>query len=112
MNNIKEFETLVSKHEDQLAAMMITYPNTNGEFQKNINEINDIIHKYGGLVYLHPDPPSRSGTTLYLKEMTYLDNIYNRLVLYKSNIEHEPTDNFGDDINNSRLVFTIFYDMA
>ena len=42
----------------------------------------------------------------------YLDNIYNRLVLYNSNIEHEPTDNFGDNINNSRLVFTIFYDMA
>jgi glycine dehydrogenase len=51
-DNINDFEELVSKYKDQLAAMMITYPNTNGEFQKNINEINDIIHKYGGLVYL------------------------------------------------------------
>jgi glycine dehydrogenase len=51
-DNIKEFEKLVSKYKDDLAAMMITYPNTNGEFQKNINQINDIIHKYGGLVYL------------------------------------------------------------
>jgi len=33
-------------------------------------------------------------------------------VLYNSNVEHEPTDNFGSDINNSRLVLTIFYDMA
>ncbi len=68
--------------------------------------------RYGGLVYLHPNPPKKSGTTLYLKETTYLDNIYNRFVLYNSNIEHEPTDNFGTDINNSRLVLTIFYDMA
>ena len=83
---------------------------------KSFKHTDDIIKgykvRYGGLVYLHPDPPSRSGTTLYLKEMTYLDNIYNRLVLYNSNIEHEPTDNFGTDINNSRLVLTIFYDMA
>ncbi len=68
--------------------------------------------RYGGLVYLHPDPPKKSGTTLYLSEATYLDNKYNRFVLYNSNIEHEPTDNFGTDINNSRLVLTIFYDMA
>jgi len=68
--------------------------------------------RYGGLVYLYPDPPKKSGTTLFLNETTYLDNKYNRFVLYNSNIEHEPTDNFGTDINNSRLVLTIFYDMA
>jgi len=68
--------------------------------------------RYGGLVYLYPEPIERSGTTLYLNETTYLDNKYNRFVLYNSNIEHEPTDNFGSNINNSRLVLTIFYDMA
>tara|TARA_Y100001937_G_scaffold128227_1_gene203155 strand:- start:1159 stop:1698 length:540 start_codon:yes stop_codon:yes gene_type:complete len=68
--------------------------------------------RYGGLVYLHPNPPKNSGTTLYLKDKIYLDNKYNRFVLYNANIEHEPTDNFGTDINNSRLVLTIFYDMA
>jgi len=68
--------------------------------------------RYGGLVYLYPKPPKKCGTTLYLKETTYLENKYNRFVIYNSNIEHEPTDNFGTDINNSRLVLTIFYDMA
>ena len=68
--------------------------------------------RYGGLVYLYPKPPKKCGTTLYLKNTTYLENKYNRFVLYNSNIEHEPTDNFGTDINNSRLVLTIFYDMA
>tara|TARA_R100001463_G_scaffold107424_2_gene161999 strand:- start:147 stop:680 length:534 start_codon:yes stop_codon:yes gene_type:complete len=82
----------------------------------SLRHTDDILEgykvKYGGLVYLNPDPPKKSGTTLYLNETTYLDNIYNRFVLYNSNIEHEPTDNFGTDINNSRLVLTIFYDMA
>ena len=68
--------------------------------------------RYGGIAYLYPKPPKKSGTTLYLKNNTYLDNKYNRFVMYNSNIEHEPTDNFGTDINNSRLVLTIFYDMA
>jgi hypothetical protein len=68
--------------------------------------------RYGGIVYLYPKPPKKCGTTLYLKDTTYLDNKYNRFVLYKSSIEHEPTDNFGSNINNSRLVLTIFYDMA
>ena len=74
--------------------------------------MDDYKVRYGGLVYLHPDPPKKSGTTLYLNETTYLENKYNRFVLYNSNIEHEPTNNFGSDINNSRLVLTIFFDMA
>ena len=61
---------------------------------------------------MYPEPIKKSGTTLYLNETTYLENKYNRFVLYNSNIEHEPTNNFGTDINNSRLVLTIFYDMA
>lgn len=68
--------------------------------------------RYGGLVYLYKKPPKKCGTTLYLNDTTYLENKYNRLVLYNSNIEHEPTDNFGSNINNSRLVLTIFFDIA
>ena len=51
-NDLDEFENLVTKYKDNLAVMMITYPNTNGEFQKDIKKINDIIHNNGGLVYL------------------------------------------------------------
>ena len=51
-NNLPEFEELVTSYKNDLAAMMITYPNTNGEFQKDINQINEIIHQNGGLVYL------------------------------------------------------------
>ena len=47
-----EFEKLVEKNKDIMAALMITYPGTNGVFQKNIKEICSIIHKYNGLVYM------------------------------------------------------------
>lgn len=46
------FEEFVESKKDDLAAMMITYPNTSGMFQKDIESICDIIHKYGGIVYL------------------------------------------------------------
>ena len=51
-DSIDKFDTFVEEHKEQLAGMMVTYPSTFGVFQNNINEINGIIHKYGGIVYL------------------------------------------------------------
>ena len=51
-NNLNEFENFIKTKADILACMMITYPGTSGVFHKNITEINNIIHKYGGLVYM------------------------------------------------------------
>ena len=51
-DNLDEFSSFVSKYKDDLAVMMITYPNTNGTFQKNIKEICKIIHNFDGLVYM------------------------------------------------------------
>jgi glycine dehydrogenase len=51
-DNLNEFSSFVSKYKDDLAVMMITYPNTTGVFQKNIKDITGIIHNFGGLVYM------------------------------------------------------------
>ncbi len=40
------------KHKDNLAALMVTYPSTHGVFESAIVEIIDIIHEYGGQVYM------------------------------------------------------------
>jgi glycine dehydrogenase subunit 2 len=37
---------------EEVAALMLTNPNTLGIFEKNIQAIADIVHKRGGLVYL------------------------------------------------------------
>jgi glycine cleavage system P protein (glycine dehydrogenase) len=40
------------QHASQLAGMMITYPSTHGVFEARIGDICDIVHCYGGQVYL------------------------------------------------------------
>jgi glycine dehydrogenase subunit 2 len=37
---------------EEVAALMLTNPNTLGLFEKNIREIADVVHQKGGLVYL------------------------------------------------------------
>jgi glycine dehydrogenase len=39
-------------HHSDLAALMVTYPSTHGVFEENIREICDIVHQYGGQVYM------------------------------------------------------------
>lgn len=50
--NLSLLEEFVKKYSDNLGCLMITYPGTDGIFQKDIKEICGLIHKYGGLVYL------------------------------------------------------------
>ncbi len=40
------------EYADSLAALMVTYPSTHGVFEKDIIKVTDIIHKYGGQVYM------------------------------------------------------------
>ncbi|NBC83013.1 MAG: aminomethyl-transferring glycine dehydrogenase [Bacteroidetes bacterium] len=40
------------ENKDTLAALMVTYPSTHGVFEPNIKEIIDIVHNYGGQVYM------------------------------------------------------------
>ena len=44
-------EAVESLMDEEVAAIMITNPNTLGLFEKNIGEVARIVHKKGGLVY-------------------------------------------------------------
>ncbi len=48
-NDLKE---KAKEHQNELAALMITYPSTHGVFESKIKEITATIHKYGGQVYM------------------------------------------------------------
>lgn len=50
--DIKDLRTKAQLHKDDLACLMVTYPSTYGVFEEGINEICDIIHANGGLVYM------------------------------------------------------------
>lgn len=69
-------------------------------------------HKDGecisGVVYLHPDPPKNTGTTIFSHEKIDVENHFNRLVCYHGNMLHGPSDLFGKDIYTGRLTLTFF----
>ena len=47
-----DFKRVVQENSENLACLMITYPNTYGIFDTNIKEVCDLIHEHGGLVYM------------------------------------------------------------
>jgi len=50
--DLVDLEAKASKHQNELAAIMITYPSTYGVFESHVQEVCDIIHRHGGQVYL------------------------------------------------------------
>uniref|UniRef100_A0A4X2K9D1 Glycine cleavage system P protein n=1 Tax=Vombatus ursinus TaxID=29139 RepID=A0A4X2K9D1_VOMUR len=50
--DLVHLRAMVDKHKENLAAIMITYPSTNGVFEENISDVCDLIHQHGGQVYL------------------------------------------------------------
>ncbi len=50
--DIEDLKAKAVQHKDNLSALMVTYPSTHGVFETAIREICDIIHQYGGKVYM------------------------------------------------------------
>lgn len=50
--DVNDLRTKAEQHKENLAALMVTYPSTHGVFEESIKEICDIIHQYGGQVYM------------------------------------------------------------
>jgi glycine dehydrogenase len=50
--DIEDLKKKADENKDVLAALMVTYPSTNGVFEESISEICSTIHKYGGQVYM------------------------------------------------------------
>tara|TARA_B100001989_G_C24539527_1_gene466665 strand:+ start:224 stop:742 length:519 start_codon:yes stop_codon:yes gene_type:complete len=64
---------------------------------------------FAGIVYLNPNPPSNSGTTIIIDNVdNEVDNKFNRLVAYPSSLIHAPTDLFGDTMETGRLTLSFF----
>jgi glycine dehydrogenase len=50
--DVADLKAKAEEHGLHLAALMVTYPSTHGVFEESIVEICDIVHKYGGQVYM------------------------------------------------------------
>lgn len=49
---VDDLKAKAEKYQDNLAALMVTYPSTHGVFETAIQEICATIHQYGGQVYM------------------------------------------------------------
>lgn len=50
--SIEDLKIKAEKHKNDLGALMVTYPSTHGVFESGIVEVIDIVHHYGGQVYM------------------------------------------------------------
>ena len=86
------------------------------ETKKTLDDFdNDKYHKdqceYAGVVYLKPNPPRNTGTSLLNGKENKIVNIknrYNRLLAYPAHFAHAPTDLFGEDFYTGRMTLTFF----
>ena len=111
---LKNIKKPAEKYTQFMFQLSFSYTLKDSKSCRHTDDITEgYKERYGGIVYLNPNPPKKSGTTLYLNnKKKLLENKYNRLVTYNSATEHDITNNFGSDINNGRLVLTMFLDVV
>ena len=71
----------------------------------------DILGPIAGVVYLTPNPPPKSGTSILDGEnnqFVNLENKYNRLIAYDGSRIHGLSNVFGDSKETGRLTLTFF----
>jgi len=50
--DLEDLKIKASKFKDRLAAIMITYPSTFGVFEDTVKEACEVVHQFGGQVYM------------------------------------------------------------
>jgi len=50
--DVEDLKSKAELHKENLAALMVTYPSTHGVYEEKIQEICQIIHDFGGQVYM------------------------------------------------------------
>jgi hypothetical protein len=65
----------------------------------------DKTSQYAGIFYLNLNPPKHTGTIV---GKNVVENVYNRLIMFDSTKMHGPDNFYGDNIEDSRLLFVFF----
>ncbi len=50
--DLGDLQAKLAEHERRLAAIMLTYPSTNGVFETTVTDVCDLVHAAGGQVYV------------------------------------------------------------
>jgi len=50
--SLSDLRSKLAAHDGQVAAIMLTYPSTNGVYETTVTEVADLVHEAGGQVYI------------------------------------------------------------
>ena len=50
--DVEDLRAKAEKHAENLSCIMVTYPSTHGVYEETIREVCEIVHQFGGQVYL------------------------------------------------------------
>lgn len=50
--DLADLQEKAQQYQDTLGALMVTYPSTHGVYEETIMEVTEIVHQYGGQVYM------------------------------------------------------------
>lgn len=50
--DLADLREKAQQYQDTLGALMVTYPSTHGVYEETIMEVTEIVHQYGGQVYM------------------------------------------------------------
>jgi glycine dehydrogenase len=50
--DLADLKAKASEHKAELSCLMVTYPSTHGVFEASIKEVCELVHEYGGQVYM------------------------------------------------------------
>jgi glycine dehydrogenase len=50
--DVEDLKAKASQYSKELSGIMITYPSTYGVYEETVKEITEIVHQYGGQVYM------------------------------------------------------------
>lgn len=96
------------------AQTQVSFHYTTSEFVFERNDAwvhTDPHFLYSGVLYLTENPPKDSGTILFDgKKEIVIENKFNRLAFYRSDITHSSQSGFGETLRDSRLVLLFFVD--
>ena len=59
--DLDDLRAKAAKHGENLSSLMITYPSTHGVFEETVRQACEIVHSYGGQVYLDGAKHERAG---------------------------------------------------
>lgn len=75
-----------------------------------VNTLHTDPGVYSSVLYLNQNPPPDSGTVVFDRNgrKIIVENKFNRIVFFRSRLDHAIQSSFGRDVNNSRLTLTSF----